>query len=69
MTVGVVITPGNGARFVVVGEAHVRSDVHKAAAIVSIEAVGTAAEADEIVEVAVVIGVGPGIRVSARRRE
>ena len=44
-------------------------DVLEPAVILAIEAIGAAAESDELVEIAVVVEVGPGVRLAAGRAE
>ena len=48
-----------------VDQPDLRSDIAEGAVVVAIEAVGPAAERDEVIEVAVVVDIGPGIRLSA----
>jgi hypothetical protein len=67
MAVRVEITPGGRARLDVVGQADGGGHVLEASMILAIQAIGTAAKTDELVEVAVVVEVGP--RVAAGHRE
>src|SRR3954447_23375358 len=69
VTVGVEIAPRRSARFDVVSNADSFGDVLETAVILAIEPVGAAAESDEFVEVAVVVEVGPGIRLPAGHAE
>ena len=65
----VVVAPRRDARLVEVGEADLGRDVDERAVVVAIQAVHLAAEADEQIEVAVAVEVGPGIRLAALERE
>ena len=67
IAVRVEITPRGRARFDVVGKPDLERDIAECALVVAIEAIGPAAKGDEVVEIAVVIGIGPGIGLPAGR--
>ena len=67
IAVGVEVAPRRGARLDVVGEADFGRDIAKRAFVVAIEAVRPAAERDEVIEVAVVVGIGPRVGLAAGR--
>src|SRR5712691_2167773 len=67
VAVAVVVAPRRRARFDAVGEADGRRHVLEAPMVLTIEAIRTAAETDELIDVAVVVEVGPGIGHGAAR--
>ena len=66
VAVAVEVAPRRGARVVEIGDAELRGDVRERAVVVAIETVRLALpEADEQIEVAVVVEVGPAVRLTA----
>ena len=65
VTVGVEIAPRGSAGFHVVGQANGGRDILEAAAILLIETIRTAAKADELVEISVVVDISPRVRLTA----
>ena len=68
IAVGVEIAPGRGSRLLCTKSSTSptsAADVTKRAVVVAIEAIGPAAERDEVIEVAVVIDIRPGVGLSA----
>ena len=63
------IPPGGRARLDVVGQADRGGHILEASMILTIQAIGTAAKADELVEVAVVVEVRPRVGLAAGHRE
>ena len=61
MPVRIEIPPCGRTRFDVVREADGGGHILEAATILAIEAIGAAAETDELVEIAVVVEVGPRV--------
>ena len=69
VAVAVEVAPRGGTRFHVIGEADRGGDVLEPAVILAIKAIGAPAKSDELVEIAVVVEVGPGVRLAAGRAE
>ena len=69
LTIGIEIAPGRSAGFNHVGQTHRCGDVFEPSMVLAIETVGTAAETDELVEISVVVEVGPGVRLTAGHAE
>ena len=69
IAVGIEITPGRRARFLVVGKSDVDSNVAERALVVAIEAIGPASERDEVIKITVAVRIGPGVGLASRRGE
>ena len=67
VTIAVEIAPRGGAGFHVVRQADGSRHILEPAVVLAIEAIRTTAEPDELVEIPVVIEVGPRIRLTAGR--
>jgi len=65
IAVGIEIAPRRGSRLDVVGEADGGGDVDEATVILAVKTVRPAAKADELVQIAVVVVVGPRVRLTA----
>ena len=66
IAVGIEIAPGRRAGLLVVGKPYICGDFTESAVIVAIEAVGPAAERDEVVKIAIAVGIGPGAGLASR---
>jgi hypothetical protein len=69
IAVPVEVAPRGDARLDVVGDADLCRHIAKASVILLVEAIRPAAKADELVELPVVVEIGPGVRLAARRGE
>ena len=69
IAIGVEIAPRGRSRFLVIGQPDFGGDVAERAVVVAIEPIGPAAERDEVVEIAVAIGIGPRAGLPAGRGE
>ena len=69
VAVRVVVAPRRDARLDVVGNPGGGGDIREAAVILPVESIRPAAEADELVQLPVVVEIRPRVRLSARRAE
>ena len=65
MAVAVEVAPRRGARLDVSARPTRGRDIVESSAVLPIQAIRAAAEADELVEIAVVVEVGPRVRLTA----
>ena len=67
IAIGIEVAPRGGAGLLVVGQADLGGDIAEHPVVVAIETVGAAAKGDEVVEIAVAVGIGPGAGLPAGR--
>ena len=69
VAVAVEVAPRRDTRLDVVGDADGSCDVAEMSVVLTIETIRPTAEADELVELAVIVEIGPRVRLAARRAE